>query len=93
MLRILIQGKRVQEVDYRIFLLEKALESDISRIYARNINDNKVELLLSDDEGKLNNFYQVIKRERPKAPKLKLLKKNLTTIRFPFHPSRNTFNS
>jgi len=62
--RILIEGKRVQQIGYRIFLLEKALENGIERIYARNFNRNKIELLLADEEDKVNNFYEILEKER-----------------------------
>jgi len=64
--RILIEGKRVQGVGYRIFLLEKALLKGIGRLYARNIDENRVELLVSDEEPKVNDFYEVISSEKPK---------------------------
>lgn len=63
--RILIKGEKVQEIGYRIFLLEKALESNIEKIYARNLDKDKVELLISDEENKINNFFGVVKKERP----------------------------
>jgi acylphosphatase len=36
--RILIEGEKVQGVRYRLFLLEKAMESGIEKIYVRNID-------------------------------------------------------
>jgi len=73
--RILIKGKTVQQVGYRIFLLEKALENGIERIYARNLDKNKVELLLTDEEDKINKFYKVIKTEKPEGATLESIKK------------------
>lgn len=73
--RILIEGKTVQQVGYRIFLLEKALENGIERIYARNLDKNKVELLLTDEEHKINKFYEVIKSERPEGAVVEDVKK------------------
>lgn len=73
--RILIEGKTVQQVGYRIFLLEKALENGIERIYARNLDKNKVELLLTDEEDKINKFYEVVKIERPEGAAVENVKK------------------
>lgn len=73
--RILMEGKKVQGVGYRIFLLEKALESGIDRIYARNINEDKMEFLVSDEEDKVNRFYEIVIREKPKDAVVKNIKK------------------
>jgi acylphosphatase len=64
--RILIEGKKVQGIGYRMFLLERALLKSIGRLYVRNIDEDKVELLVSDEESKVNDFYEVISKERPK---------------------------
>lgn len=89
--RILVEGEKVQEVGYRIFLLEKALENDIDRIYARNINDNKVELLLSDDKDKVNNFYNVVKKERFRGAIVKDVKKEPYDGKIPIPPIERYF--
>ncbi len=73
--RILIEGKKVQGVGYRLFLLEKAMETGIEKIYARNIDRNKVELLVSDEEEKVESFYQKISSEVPKEAKVESIKK------------------
>lgn len=73
--RILIEGKKVQEIGYRIFLLEKALESNIEKIYVRNLDKNKVDLLVSDEEAKINNFFRVIKKEKPAGAIIKNVRK------------------
>lgn len=73
--RILIEGKAVQKIGYRIFLLEKALENGIGNIYLRNIDKDKVELLLSDEEDKINNFYELVKSERPSGAAVETVKK------------------
>jgi len=69
--RILIKGEKVQEIGYRIFLLEKALESNIEKIHIRNLDKNKVDLLISDDEDKIRNFYGVVQKERPSGAIIK----------------------
>lgn len=63
--RILIKGDKVQGVGYRLFLLQKALESGIDRIYIRNIDSDKVELLIHDEESRVESFYKIIRKERP----------------------------
>lgn len=81
--KVLIEGEKVQGVGYRIFLLQKALESGIDKIYARNINVNKVEVLVSDEEYKIQGFYEVIDKERPKEAKVKNVKKEAYTNKIP----------
>jgi acylphosphatase len=66
-MRILIEGTKVQEIGYRLFLLEKALENGIGRIYAKNVDDDKLELLVDDVNERLENFYQVVLKDRPKG--------------------------
>lgn len=63
--RILIEGERVQGVGYRLFLLQKALENGIGRIYIRNLNTDEVELLVHDEENKIESFYEIISKEKP----------------------------
>ena len=73
--RILIEGKKVQSVGYRMFLLERALLKGIGRLYARNIDENKVELLVSGEEPKVNDFYEAISSEKPKDAEVTNIKK------------------
>lgn len=73
-MRILIEGAKVQRIGYRMFLLEKAITNRIGRIYARNLEKNKVEVLLDDEERKIERFYAVVQSERPKGAKIKEIK-------------------
>jgi acylphosphatase len=70
--RIVIEGERVQGVGYRIFLTQKALESGIDKILPRNIDEDKVEVLLEDDESRINKFYETVKKEKPVPSKMKI---------------------
>lgn len=73
--KIIIEGNRVQEVGYRMFLLEKALENGVERILARNLDKNEVELLLRDQKPKIDRFYEIIKSEKPESATVKDIKK------------------
>ena len=73
--RILIEGERVQGVDYKIFLLRKAFECGIKNIYARNIDTDKVEVLVSDEEYKVESFYETLEKEKPKEAIVKYVKR------------------
>ena len=73
--RILIGGERVQGVGYRIFLLRKAFECGIKNIYARNIDTDKVEGLVSDEEYKVDSFYETLEKEKPKEAIVKYVKR------------------
>ena len=72
--KISIRGSKVQEIGYRIFLLEQALENDINRVYARNLDKDSMELLLDDDDEKINSFYRLISKKKPKGAVVKDLK-------------------
>ena len=69
--RIVIEGEKVQGIGYRIFLTQKALESGIQKILPRNIDEDKVEVLLEDDESRINKFYETVKKEKPVPSKMK----------------------
>ena len=74
-IRILIEGAKVQNVGYRIFLLERALWNGIEHIYVRNIGRDSVELLLSDEEAKINVFCEAVQNEKPRGAAVKKLTK------------------
>jgi acylphosphatase len=54
--KLLIEGLKVQQTGYRIIILEKAMNYGIDRIYATNLNKNKIEVLLSGEDEKINFF-------------------------------------
>jgi acylphosphatase len=81
--RILIEGEKVQGVGYRLFLLEKAMESGIEKIYVRNMDKDKVELLVSDEEDKVKSFYEKIYSEFPKEAKVRSIKEELYDGKIP----------
>lgn len=74
-IRILVEGKKVQNVGYRMFLLGKALESGIQKIYIRNLEQNGVEVLLDDGGERLDSFYDTLSSEEPKNAKIENIKK------------------
>ncbi len=63
--RILVEGPRVQQVGYRMFLLERALKTGIERIYSVNLNKDRIEILINDSEEKIDKFYALIREEKP----------------------------
>jgi len=74
-LKILIEGERVQGVGYRIFILQKAMENGIEGIYARNVGADKVEVLVSDRESKVDRFYEALEKERPEDARVRSIRK------------------
>jgi acylphosphatase len=89
--RILIEGKKVQKMGYRIFLLEKALENGIENVYARNIDRDKVEILLSDEKDKIEKFYEVIRSEKPSGALVKHIRKQPYDGKTPIPPINRYF--
>ncbi|OGD47192.1 hypothetical protein A3K69_02850 [Candidatus Bathyarchaeota archaeon RBG_16_57_9] len=73
--RVLVEGSKVQEIGYRIFLLEKALENGVGNIYSRNVDRDKVELLVDDEEERLERFYHVVLNERPEGSSVDTIKR------------------
>ena len=67
-LKVTVRGKRVHEVGYRLFLLEKADELSINRMEVSNrIQDGKeiVLILIDDEPEKVEEFVSKIRRESP----------------------------
>jgi len=65
--KIIIKGK-VHEVGYRAFLLGTAESFEISRFFADNIFINSaqaIEVLIDDEENKVNDFIEIIKKKKP----------------------------
>lgn len=69
-IKILIKGKKVQDVYYRLFLLEKAMESGIEKIYITSINKNEIEVLAGDGEDNIKLFYKKIRSESPRKARV-----------------------
>jgi len=66
-LKIIIKGK-VHDVGYRPFLLGLAESLEVERFFADNIKvDGKqaVEILVDDEEDKVNAFIELIKKNKP----------------------------
>lgn len=85
--RILIEGERVQGVGYRIFLLRKAFECGIRNLYARNVDADKVEALVSDEEYKVDGFYEALEKEKPKEAIVKYVRREPYNNRIPIPPT------
>lgn len=85
--RILIEGEKVQRVGYRMFLLRKAFKSGIRNLYAQNIDTDKVEVLVSDEEHKVNSFYETLEKEKPKEAIVKYVKKEPYNDKIPIPPT------
>jgi acylphosphatase len=62
--RIIIKN-RVQEVGYRVFLTDIAFEIGIEYFNARNIDGEKVEVLVGGKKENIERFVDMVKREKP----------------------------
>ncbi len=63
-LRILIQGKVVQDIGFRLFLYEQADELAIPEFQARNLKGG-VEVLVGGEEASVDRFVELVQTERP----------------------------
>ncbi len=54
--RLIIEGERVQDIGYRMFLLNLASEHDLTGFQARNVGKNVVEALYEGDEEAVKAF-------------------------------------
>ena len=89
--RILIEGPKITEVGYRLFLLEKALENGLTKFYARNIDNKHVEILLDDEDDAVDNFYQSIKVEKPEEAEVLDVKQESYSGNIPIPPIETYF--
>jgi len=69
-LAIRITGSKVQDVGYRVFLLDRALALDLAGFSARNKVENGLQVLLAfaeGDFGQIEEFRQFVEAEMPSA--------------------------
>lgn len=67
-LAIRITGSKVQDVGYRVFLLDRALALDLAGFSARNKVENGLQILLAfaeGDFGQIEEFRQFVEAEMP----------------------------
>ncbi len=62
--RIIIKGDRVQDVGYRLFLLEAAEQLGLKGFQARNVGKH-VECLVEGDEEAMNSFLDFVRNNYP----------------------------
>ncbi|MBO3754278.1 MAG: acylphosphatase [Candidatus Brockarchaeota archaeon] len=63
--RIVIKGPRVQDIGYRLFLLNLASEMNLTGFQARNIGNDSVEALYEGGEQEAEGFVDAVKRFAP----------------------------
>lgn len=66
--KIIIEGKKVHNVGYRPFLLEKAQELCIPNFYTKNMKENSTEevvILLDGESGQITEFLTFIRENQP----------------------------
>jgi len=63
--RIVISGPRVQDIGYRLFLLNLASEMNLTGFQARNIGNDSVEALYEGGEQEAEGFMNAVKRLAP----------------------------
>ncbi|MBO3832254.1 MAG: acylphosphatase [Candidatus Brockarchaeota archaeon] len=68
--RVVIKGEKVQDVGYRLFLLEAAESIGLKGFQARNVG-NDVEFLVEGDENKVADFVGFAKTNYPELAEVK----------------------
>jgi len=66
--RILIKGRKVHNVGYRPFLMERAQELKIPNFHAKNIKENGkqvVDVRVGGEGGRIDNFLKFVNENRP----------------------------
>ncbi len=72
--RLLIKGSKVQDIGYRMFLLNLASEYDLTGFQAKNIGKNFVEALYEGDEGSIREFERDVREFMPEGAEVESIK-------------------
>lgn len=64
--RVLVKGSRVQNIGYRLFLLNLAGESNLTGFQARNIGTDCVEVLYEGSDQEIREFMEKVKEFSPR---------------------------
>lgn len=67
--RVVIKGERVQDIGYRLFLLEAAESFGLKGFQARNVEDY-VEFLVEGEEGRVAEFMDFAKKNYPELARV-----------------------
>ncbi len=65
--RLLIRGSRVQDIGYRMFLLNLATERGLTGFRARNVDGNAVEVIYEGEEEAVLGFEDDVRRLAPEG--------------------------
>jgi len=68
--RLLIKGERVQDIGYRMFLLNLASEHNMTGFQARNIGGNAVEAVYEGSEEDVREFEDEVRRLMPEEARV-----------------------
>jgi acylphosphatase len=71
-MRILIKGKVLQDIGFRLALYERADELSISEFQARNIPEG-VEVLVGGEEALVERFIELVHTERPEGAEVETI--------------------
>ncbi|MEM3659458.1 MAG: acylphosphatase [Thermoproteota archaeon] len=72
--RVLIRGSRVQDVGYRLFLLNLASESNLTGFQARNVDTDCIEGLYEGGEEETKMFVEKVRELAPKEAEVSGMK-------------------
>jgi len=67
--KLIVKGEKVQDVGYRLFLLEAAESMGLKGFYARNVGDY-VEFLVEGEDGKMAEFLSFAKTHYPELARV-----------------------
>ncbi|MDK2372784.1 MAG: acylphosphatase [Candidatus Korarchaeota archaeon] len=68
--RLIIEGEKVQDIGYRMFLLNLAGEHDLTGFQARNVGKKAVEALYEGDDGAVRAFEDDVREMAPEGARV-----------------------
>ncbi len=72
--RLLVRGSRVQDIGYRMFLLNLASEHGLTGFQARNVDRDGVEALYEGEEEAVANFERDVEQMAPEGAEIESIR-------------------
>jgi acylphosphatase len=92
--KVIIRGPRVQDIGYRLFLLNVASDIGLTGFQARNVDNDSVEVFYEGSRQKAEEFMETIRKLAPKKAEVSSIKfEKYTGVVKPIEVFRSEFST